>query len=72
MTKQELLLEFTHLRTRLKQEIHGVQLQGESAYSILRTKHGFTGTRNAILAALNERIFNLQQTELDLEDKPTT
>lgn len=72
MKNQELIVELKTLRTLLKQEISGIKHPGESAYAILIKEHKFTGTRNAILAALNERIFNLQQMELDLEDKQTT
>lgn len=44
------------LRGRLRLEIAGMKGRGPSAYSILKKKYGYRGTRADVLAALHEEL----------------
>ena len=55
------------LRTGLKLELAGMRRAGRSAYSILKTEYGYSGTRAAVLAAV---ITDIQTQFATMENQP--
>jgi hypothetical protein len=54
------LFRLASLRGALKLEVLGMTRRGRSAYSIIKTEHGFKGNKKSVLRQLEQKIEDIK------------